>query len=228
MARKVVTEQGKKKKILKKVLIALLIIILVVGAGFLIWKLVDKDDKPKTVVEIKELDNLEEYKYALTDKDSKYFKSEYEVLKEILTSDSIDEEKYATQVARMFTIDLYTLSTKVNKYDIGGLEYYHVTKKNMFEQKVMDTLYSTLLDDTYGDRVQELPEITNLETVSVEKTSYLLAEKKVDGYLVKLKITYAKDLGYDKQASVVVCKEDDIRWSVVDFQPTLTPKYETK
>ena len=228
MARTIQTEQVKKKNIGKKVLLALLVILLIGGAGFLIWNIVNKKEQPKTVVEIKELDNLEEYKYALTDKDSKYFKSEYEVLKEILTSDSIDEEKYVTQVAKMFTIDLYTLSTKVNKYDIGGLEYYYVTKKDMFEQKVMDTLYSTLLDDTYGDRKQVLPEVTNLETVSTEKTTYLLGEEEVDAYLVKLKITYATDLGYDEEASIVVCKEEGIRWSVVDFQPTLNPKYEEK
>ena len=39
-------------------------------------------------------------------------------------------------------------------------------------------------------------------------------------------MTYVDDLGYDTEASVVVCKEDGVRWSVVDFQPTLTPEYE--
>ena len=59
-----------------------------------------------------------------------------------------------------------------------------------------------------------------------EKIEYLMGEEKVDGYLVKLKMTYVDDLGYDTEASVVVCKEDGVRWSVVDFQPTLTPEYE--
>ena len=30
---------------------------------------------------------------------------------------------------------------------------------------------------------------------------------------------------YDYQGSVVLCKEDGIRMSVVDYQPTLNPKY---
>lgn len=225
MARKIKTEQerlkAKKKKTIISLLIVLLVIIGVVG-GFI---LLNKDDD-KTLVEVKELDNLGDYNYKLTDRDSDYFKSEFEVLKKIVNSKEIDEEAYATQVARMFVIDLYTLSTKVNKYDIGGLEYYYNIKKDMYEQKVMDTLYSTILDDTYGDRKQELPEIKNVETISTEKTTYMLGETEVDGYLVKLNMNYTSDMGYDNEASLVVCKEEGLRWSVVDFQPTLSPEYE--
>lgn len=225
MARKIKTEQEKAKSKKKVIIISLILVLLViigVGVGIV---LMNKDDT-KTIVEIKELDNLGDYNYKLTDRDSDYFKSEFEVLKKIVNSKEIDEEAYVTQVARMFIIDLYTMSTKVNKYDIGGLEYYHDTKKNMYEQKVMDTLYSTMLDDTYGDRTQVLPEIKSVETVSTEKTSYMLGETEVEGYLVKLKMTYVSDMGYDTEASLVVCKEEGIRWSVVDFQPTLSPEYE--
>lgn len=227
MARKIKTEQ-EKKKTKRVVLIVSLILVLLAIVGVVIGILHLNKEEPKNIVEIKELDNLSDYNYKLTDKDSEYYKSEFEVLKEIVNASEIDEEKYATQVARMFVIDLYTLSTKVNKYDIGGIEYYHDTKKSMFEQKVMDTLYSTMLDDTYGDREQVLPEVKEVETVSVEKTKYLMGEEAVDGYLVKLNITYVSDMGYDTKASVVVCKEAGVRWSVVDFQPTFTPKYENK
>lgn len=227
MARKIKTEQEKKKS-KRKILIISLILLLLAIVGVVVGILLLDKEEPKNIVEIKELDNLSDYNYKLTDKDSGYFKSEFEVLKEIVNDSSVDEEKYATQVARMFVIDLYTLSTKVNKYDIGGIEYYHDTKKSMFEQKVMDTLYSTMLDDTYGDRNQVLPEIKEVETVSVEKTKYLMGEEEVDGYLVKLKMSYVSDMGYDNKASVVVCKESGVRWSVVDFQPTLTPKYDMK
>ena len=225
MARKIKTEQEKAKSKKKVIIISLIVVLLViigVGVGIV---LMNKDDA-KTIVEIKELDNLGDYNYKLTDRDSDYFKSEFEVLKKIVNSKEVDEEAYVTQVARMFIIDLYTMSTKVNKYDIGGLEYYHDTKKNMYEQKVMDTLYSTLLDDTYGDRTQVLPEIKGVETVSTEKTTYMLGETEVEGYLVKLKMTYVSDMGYDTEASLVVCKEEGIRWGVVDFQPTLSPEYE--
>lgn len=224
MARKIKTEQEKKKHIKKIILILLIVILLGLGGFFGVSYLL-KDDAPKTVVEVKELDNLSEYGYTLTDKDSKYFKTEYEALKKLLKSDDVDEKEYATQVAKMFTIDLYTLSTKINQYDVGGIEYYYETKKGMFEKKVMDTLYSTLLDDTYGDREQILPTVSNVEVLSTEETKYFLDENEVSGYLVKLKISYESSMGYDEEASVVVCKEEGIRWSVVDFQPTLNPEY---
>lgn len=218
-----VKSDGKKSN--KKLILIVVISIIIGISSFVIWKFVFDKDAPKTVVQIKELDNLEEYNYTLTDKDTKYFESEYEILKDLLTKDEVDEEKYVTQVARMFTIDLYTMSTKVNKYDVGGIEYYYVTNKKMYEQKVIDTLYSSMLDDTYGDRKQELPEIKNIETISIEKINYMLGDKEVTGYLVKLEMEYVKDLGYDTEASLVVCKEEGIRWSVVDFQPTLKPVY---
>ncbi len=226
MVRKIKTEQEKKKSKKKVIIIVSVIVALLVVIGLIVGFVLTRDNGDKTIVEIKELDNLGDYKYKLTDKDSKYFKSEFEVLKKILNSSEVDEEKYVNQVAKMFVIDLYTMSTKVNKYDIGGLEYYHDTKKDMYEQKVMDTLYSTMQDDTYGDRNQVLPEVTNVEIVSTEKTKYLMGEAPTDGYLVKLKITYASDLGYDDEASLVICNEKGKRWSVVDFQPTLSPVYE--
>lgn len=225
MARKIKTERDKAKAKKKRIIISLIIVLLLIIGGGVGFVLLNKDDD-KTVVEVKELDNLGDYNYKLTDRDSEYFKSEFEVLKKIVNSKEIDEEAYVTQVARMFVIDLYTLNTKVNKYDIGGLEYYHNAKKDMYEQKVMDTLYSTILDDTYGDRKQELPEIKNVETISIEKTTYELGETEVDGYLVKLTMSYVSDMGYDTEASLVVCKEEGLRWSVVDFQPTLKPEYD--
>lgn len=222
MARKIKTEKNKKKS-KKRVFIFLslfVIILLAVGCWFLFFR-----EDSKNVVEIKELDNLVDYGYVLTDRDTKYYKKEFEELKKILNQNEVDEEKYVTQVAKMFTIDLYTISTKVNKYDVGGVEFYYNDKKEMFEQKVMDTIYSTLLDDTYGDRKQELPEVSNVEIASVEQTTYLLGENEVEGYLVKVKISYSKNMGYDTEASLVVCKEEGIRWGIVDFQPTLNPKY---
>lgn len=217
----------KKKKRKKKILLILVLIIIVVG-GILVYnfKFKNKNGSSKNVVTVKVVDSLDDYGYSISDKDSKYYKSEFENLKKILKASSIDEEAYGTQVARLFVIDLYTMSTKLNKYDVGGTEYFYKDKADMYTKKVMDTLYSTLIDNTYGDRKQSLPEVSNVETVSTEKTTYTIDKKGKDGYLVKLKLTYVTDMGYDDEASVVVVKEDGIRWSVVDYQPTLKPTYD--
>ena len=223
MARKIRTEQEKKRS-RKRALIIILVLLVVISIGAALIIKVFKDD-PKQVVKVNVLKQNDKYGYTLTDNDSDYFKDEFDKLIKIIDNDPVNEEEYATQVARMFTIDLFTMSTKINKYDIGGYEYYHSTKKDVFEKKVIYGLYETLLDNTYGDRNQELPEISNVETVSTEKTTYKLDTNEVDGYLVKLKMTYQKDLDYPEEASIVVCKEDNGRWSVVDFQPTLNPEY---
>ena len=216
MARVVKTEQQKKKSKIKTVLIVLAVILVIVGGGFAVYKLVfDKEEKVKQ--EIIEIDNLKDYGYTLTDNDSKYFKSEFEELKKIINGKEIDEETYVTQVAKMYAIDLYSLNTKVNKYDIGGLEYYHVNKKDMYELKVMDTLYSIVLDNTFGDRKQELPEVSGVEVLNVKESTYKLGDKKVDSYEVQLTLTYVKDMGYDKNVTVTLVKENDSnRWSVVE------------
>lgn len=223
MARVIETEQKKKKSKIKNVLITLLVIILLAGGGFCVWKFVlDKDDTKKPVQEVKELDNLGEYGYALTDRDSEYFKTEFEQLKSIVNADELKMDEYTNQVAKMFVIDLYTMNTKVNKYDIGGVEYFHVDKKDMFEQKVIDTLYYTLLDNTYGDRTQELPEVSNVEVLSNTLSTYKLGDKSVDAYVITLNISYVKDMGYDDEATITICQEGNtVRWSVVDFQPKI-------
>lgn len=227
MARKVETKQnGKKKKVLKVISIVFISLLALAGIAFGVYKFVLKKEPGKTAVEVKVLDSLDEYGYSLSDKDSDLMKDEYNILKDLLNSDSFSREEYAKQVAKIFVIDLYTISTKVNKLDIGGSEYYYLDKVSMFENKVMDTLYSNLLDNTYGDRKQALPEVKSVEIVSTEETKYKIGEEEKPAFLVKLKWTYVKDMGYDDEGSVVLCKEDGVRVSVVDFQPTLEPEYE--
>lgn len=227
MARVVQTEKVKKKKKKNVVLIVLLVIILVAGGTFLCIKFFKRKPVERTRTEIKIIDSVADYGYSLKENDTAYLKEEYEKLKNILNSDEINTQDYAVQVAKMFVIDLYTLSTKMNKYDIGGVQYYHVDKKNMFEQKVMDTLYSTLIDNTYGDRKQALPEVSNVSLVEVDEIEYKVNEVQ-KCLLVKLKWNYATNMGYDDEGSAVVCDENSIRWSVVDFQPTLEPSYKNK
>ena len=227
MARTVLTEQEKKKRRKKRIKI-FIIILLILGIGAYASYKLFFEDKGSNALEVKVLDSIDEYGYTLSDRDSELYKEEYNKLKDILLSDKIDEKEYATQVAKMFVIDLYSISTKVNKYDIGGNEFYYSDKKNMYETKVMDTIYSSVQDDTYGDRDQSLPLVSEIEVNSVEEMKYTLDNEEVDAYQVKLTWKYETDLKYDDEGTVVVAGGDNIRWSVVDYQPTLKPKYDTK
>ena len=225
MARVVQTEKVKKKK--KKqnfIFILFLIAIVIAGAVFAYFKFFKKKEVERERTEIVIIDSMTDYGYSLKENDTDYYKTEYENLKNILNADEINYQDYATQVAKMFVIDLYTLSTKMNKYDVGGASFFHEGQKNMFEQKVMDTLYSTLKDNTYGDRKQSLPEVTNVSVEDVSDIQYEVNEKQ-DCLLVKLKWDYRTNMGYDDEGSFVVCDENSVRWSVVDYQPTLKPTY---
>ena len=229
MARKIKTEKAKKKFVIK--LIFTIVILALVGVGgFFGYK--HFFGEKKTAQENKVVDEIKEFEYTLRERDSKYFKSEYAELKKILTAKEIDKKAYATQLAKMFVIDLYTMNTKVNKYDIGGIQFVYPEKKEMHSQKVIDSIYQTMLDDTYGDRKQELPEVKEVKVISTEETKYKYGKQELDAYLVKMEISYVKDLKYDTQASVIVIREnfdkeatDNDKLCVADFQPTLNPKY---
>ena len=240
MARKILTEKEKKKRRKKRIILFFFLLIILGVGGYFGYRFIDKKLHPP-VVEKKEIDKVEtkdfDYGYVLSDMDSKYYQEEFKKLKDILTKDEVDTKAYAEQEARLFVIDLYTMSTKINKYDIGGNEFFHVDRRTMFDKKVMDTIYSTMLDNTYGDRKQELPEVKNVTTVSVGDIEYTLDTNEPEGkdkskindvpaYLVKLKIEYVKSLGYDTEASVIVIQENGTKkWSIVDYKPTLNPKY---
>lgn len=225
MVRKIETQAKKKKKIGVKIFL-LLILVLLVLAGFGYFgkgpfKGMKKwfAGKQNTPVEIKVLDELKDFGYKISDRDTKYYKEEFAKMKKIINADPIDTKQYAEYVARMFVNDLYTMSTKVNKYDVGGIEYYHKNDLDDYTKSVMDTLYKTMLDDTYGTREQKLPEVASVETISVEETTYDVGGTVLNGYKVKLKWTYVNDMGYDNQGTVIVVPEGDSgRWSVVDYQ----------
>ena len=226
MARVVKTEKMKKKdsKIKLIVILSIVLILLSGGVFFAYKKFYKKTTRQK--IEIVILDSIDEYGYTLSDNDTELYKSEYEKLKEILLKDSIDTKSYANQVAKLFAIDLYPLDNKINKYNVGGKEFYFSDKLVMYEQKVMDTIYEHLLDNTFGDRKQELPRVSNIEIQATEEMKYKLGDTRSDCYQVKMKWSYEKSMGYDYQGTAVVCSESGIRWSVADFQPTLEPDYE--
>ena len=226
MARMILTEQEKKKRRKKKLLFILIILIALGIGGFFTYKYFYNKAHPKAVV-VTVVDQVDEFEYTLSDLDSEYYKTEFKKLKEIVTADTIDEEAYATQLAKCFAIDLYTISTKINKYDIGGQEYFYSDKKDDFGKEVLSTIYDTVADNTYGDRKQNLPEVKEAIVQSTEATKYLMGEELVDGYLVKIALTY-KDVKADEGVSIVVVKEKSgKKVGVVDVQNTLEPKYET-
>ena len=227
-----VESKKEDKKSSKKIRLCISILIILVVLGgliYIIWS--NKGDK-KVKTEVNVLDSLDDYGYSLSDADSELFKKEYNELKEILKESPRDDKKYSEQVAKLFVIDVYTMSTKFNIYDVGGNEFFYTSKVSMFEQKLIDTMYATMEDNTYGDRNQELPEVKSITVDKVEDTEFEKIDKvdgkdkkeKVEGYKITLSWDYVKDLGYDTKAEVIVVPDGNLKYSVIEFNTDLKDK----
>ena len=196
----------KKYKVWLIIILVLIVLVSVVGVSKLVLKPKIKD-KPKNVTSV--ISNIGDYGYSLDDRDTKYMKETFEELEQILNQEEIDYEEYAKVVAKLYIIDFYTLDNKINKYDVGSLEYTLNDKVELFKTKAMDTIYNDIIDNTYKDRIQELPEITNVEILDFEKTKITLAEDTTEAYKITMEYTYKKDLGYDKEGTVYLVKNSN-------------------
>lgn len=129
-------------------------------------------------------------------------KDTFKELEEILSKEEVDQNDYASVLAKLFVIDFYTLTNKINKYDVGSLEYILSSKVDSFRMKAMDTIYRDIIDNTYRDRVQQLPEITNVEVLDVVDTTFELDEEEVKAIQVTMTYDYKEDLGYDTEGTI--------------------------
>lgn len=190
----------------KKYKIALCIIgvLLLLCLGLLIYKKIYYENKGENAPTVYSsiIDKIEGYEYTLDDRDTEIFKEKYYELKEILQQEEIDYEQYAEKIAELFAIDLLTISNKVNKYDVGGLEYLYDSERDMYKSKVMDTLYDYVEDNSYGNRKQKLPTVTNVTIDEVEETEYIVGKQTLDSYEFHLILDYKEDLEYDSDITI--------------------------
>jgi len=207
-----------KKEYKVWLIIIVILIILLAFIGTLKVLIKPKEEKPKNTTSI--ISNISDYGYSLDDRDTKYMEETFKELENILNNTEIDYEAYAKTIAKLYVIDFYTLNNKINKYDVGSLEYILNDKVEMFKTKAMDTIYSDIIDNTYKDRIQELPEITKVEIISLEETEITLDEVLTEAYKITMEYTYKKDLGYDKEGTIYLIKNLN-KLEVVLYNPTI-------
>lgn len=196
----------KKRKFRKRVFLIIILVILAIGCYYVGKKIYKKVN----TFNVKVVDKIDNYPYTLDDRDTELFKSNYNDLKNVLNKSEIDEETYAKLVAKLFVIDLYTMSNKVNKYDIGGLDYVLPSAKENYQLKVQDTMYKYIIDNTNKKRNQELPEVSSIEASSISDIDFVMGKENIKGYKVELTWDYIKDLGYDKKGSAIIIKDNNI------------------
>lgn len=203
------------KKKYKRILIIILIVVLLAIISFVIYKILLNNKTEEEIVNV--VDSISEYGYNLDDRDTELMKSTYEELKNILNSDEIDYELYASALAKLFVIDLFTMDNKINKYDVGGSEYVYPDALENFKLNVEDTLYKHMENNSSGKRKQDLPEVSSIEVLSNETDEYTIGENSFDSYIVNLSWQYVSDLGYDNNALITLINLDN-KLYVVEYE----------
>lgn len=156
----------------------------------------------------KVLDEINNYKYTLKDRDTNIMKDVFNNLKDTLSESEIDYELYAEYLSELFIIDLFTLNNKDNKYDVGGKEYILPEVLDNYILNVEDTLYKYIVDINSEDR-DELPIVSGITKNKIEDTKYTYNDIEYNGYIVSLSWEYEKDLEYPTEGLVTLIKKDD-------------------
>ena len=191
----------RRKKRAKKTFIFIFIVTLVFGV-LLYFILFDKNSG----VLVKSKYEIPKYGYTLDRNNTVFMKESFNELKDILTSDTVDYDKYALTLAKLFIIDLYTLDNKKNMYDIGSVEY--VYDKENFKNRCQSTIYRFLKDESKRLSGQ-LPIVESIEIVDTKTDKFEYNENSYDSYVISLSWSYKKDMGYDTKGIVQIINIED-------------------
>lgn len=208
--------EPKKKIKLKKDNIVILIVGLILLALIITLIVMAKNtfnSKNEPSSEAKVVDKIDDkYGYYLTERNTSYYKELYNELKKVLTSDELDDDKYATLISQMFAADFYDLNSKTSKSDVGGVQFLIKGYQNDFIKTASDAngMYYYVKNNLDGSRKQELPEVEKTEVVSLKNQSYKYLKIDDDkAYKATVNITYKKDLGYPKTVILTLAHYND-------------------
>ena len=190
----------KKINKIKKV-IGIIICILTIIIGIYLTLVIlpnnSKKSSPKEMEKIK-------FDYILYQRDKTIYKDIFNELKIELNKESIDYNKYAELISKLFVVDFYTLNNKTSKEDVGGVQFVKDEIKDNFILNAQNTIYKYI-----GISNTETPEVSSIELSNISEYNYKIEDKPYDGYEINLKWKYKKDLGYDKEGTIYVVKEGE-------------------
>lgn len=194
----------------KKILIVLLGLIFLYCIGGVVYSvLISQKDNSNN--ETNTLIKIDGYDYFIDEKrESSLYINEFKNLKDNLESDEINIDEYIKSIAKLYIIDLYSLNSKNNKYDVTSTQYVKEEISENFKLKVSETIYKYIEDNSDNLRKQELPQVSEVVIKSVDPISYQLNENLLSAYKVNLEWLYEKDLGYDTSANLILINDNDM------------------
>lgn len=193
----------------QKIILSLIILVFIYSLGGIIYI---KYKPIKNTPIITEIDEIEEYPYKLKSTSSDYYKQEFEILKKNL-KDTINDEEYISSICKLYIIDLYTLSSKLSKYDISTDFIYPLIIEN-YKLNLQNTLYKYLEDNTNNTRTQQLPTVTNVNIEKIKDSIYTLNKEEYPSKEVKVNWTYKEDLGYETSGTITIIKQNNYYYIV--------------
>lgn len=198
------------KKIIIGLSISLALLIIIAGILFIgILKDVLGNNRAE---EVEIVDTIDTYEYKLTENNTDYFESLYYELKDELALEVINDDKYAELVTKLFIADFYDLNSKLNKNDIGGVQFIYDKYQSTFIKSANDIngIYYYVDNNIYGEREQELPIVKDVSVEETLKINYTYGDiNDSNAYQIKVYITYEEDLGYPKNATVTLVHNND-------------------
>jgi len=191
------------RKIVVFAIYVLLLILIIIG--FIKIFFLDKK-----IADIKVTDKIEKYEYVLNSNATDYHKKLFDELSTLLETDDFNEKTYAELISKIFITELYTLDNKLNKNDIGGIQYVYEDFRNDFSLLAQSTIYKNIINNIYNDRVQELPVVSDVEIKANTNNSFKYLDKTFENaYYIDVIISYEKDLEYPTNISLVLVKNND-------------------
>ena len=206
-----------KNKRLKKIIIGILLIALLVLVGLFIH---DKFFKKEQVKEIKVISKIDKYGYTLKDNKPKEYKDMFKELEKILNEEKVDEEKYVSQITKMYIYDFYSLNDKSAKTDVGGVDFVYSEVLDNYLMKAQDTYYKYVESNIYNNRKQTLPVVTNIQVGDITQKAFAYGDKTDDkAYYVDVAWEYTNSAfnGYQKEATLIFI-HDGAKLSLVELQ----------
>lgn len=195
-------------KRLFRIIFIIAVVIILVGIGILGYKRFFDKGKEPTKTEV--VDKLEDYGYYLEKDATKLDEEMFNELKKTLNEEEVDEEKYASLVAKMLVADFYNLDNKISKNDIGGVQFIKSDYKNNFIFEASETVYKYIELNVYNDRTQKLPIVKSVDVKSINNTTYKYNDLMDDkAYKVVVTVSYEEDLGYPEEITVVMIHNEN-------------------
>ncbi len=195
-----------KKRI---VLIVIFITLIICGVIVALYLKSESNEKKPNVSNV--TNKIENYEYVLYDNATPYYKELFGKLKNVLESDNVDDELYASLVSQLFISNFYSLSNKINSSDVGGYTFIVSESRANFVLKAKDKIYKTVKSNLYGERDQELPIVTKVSIDSITKTKYNDGTYEDESaYNVKASVIYDKNLGYPTTVKLTLIHNNNV------------------